>query len=90
MKTKESVINCHQCNVFLVTFRYQLGNSKYICQMDGLIDVLKNEDKNGIESIKVFHFPSNSFKRVSRKEILNNYTFDTEIFEYLSNHYFFK
>ena len=90
MKTKDSVINCQQSNTFLVTFMYQPGNSKYICQRDGLIEVIEKEDARGIESIRVFDYKSNSFKRVSKKELLNNYTFDTEVFEYLSNHYYFR
>ena len=90
MKTKDSVINCQQSNVFLVTFKNQVGNSKYICQRDGLMEVLQKEDKNGIESIKVFDFQKNSFKRVSKKDILTWYTFDTEIIEYLSKHTYFR
>jgi hypothetical protein len=73
-----------------VKFRYQCTNNKYIVQREGLIQVLKNEDKNGIEFIKVFDFDNDKFKRISRKEILQNYTFDTESIEYLTNHYFFK
>jgi len=63
---------------------------KYICQSEGLMEVLKCDGMKGVEYIKVFDPATNSFKRVSRERILSEYSFDTEVYEYLSGHYFFK
>jgi len=90
MKTKENVINCNQRDTYLITFQFQGCNNKYIVQSSGLMNVLKNEDKNGIESIKIFDSVSGSFKRVSREKILNVYKYDTEDYLYLKDHYFFR
>lgn len=89
MKTTENIINVNQRNTFLVKFRYQMAE-QYIVQNSGLIEVLKNCDKNGIEFIKVFNPAKNNFIRISREQILQNYNWETENYLYLQNHYFFK
>lgn len=89
MKTKENIINVHQRNTFLVKFRYQ-SCEQYIVQNTGLIEVLKSCDKNGVEFIKVFDPSKLGFVRISKSEILANYNWETENFEYLSTHYYFK
>jgi len=89
MKTELNVINVNQRNTFLVKFRWQMSE-QYIVQNDGLINVLKNCDKNGIEFIKVFNPAKCNFVRISKSEILMNYNWETENYLYLSNHYYFN
>ena len=74
----------------MVKFRWQLGNAYYIVQSEGLMNVLKNEDKNGIEFIKVLDPSSAKFVRSSKNDILNEFSFDTEMALYLSKHYYFR
>ena len=88
MKTQINIFNLHETHTFLVKFQFQLGNSTYIVQRDGLVNCLKNCDKNGIAFIKLFDFKTNSFKRVSKKDILNFFSWDTESYIYLQKHYF--
>ena len=52
--------------------------------------ILKEHDKNGIESIKVFDPSKEKFVRVSKKDILNFASWETEVSEYLKTHYYFK
>jgi hypothetical protein len=54
------------------------------------MNVLKNEDKNGIEFIKVLDPSSAKFVRSSKNDILNEFSFDTEMALYLSKHYYFR
>jgi len=89
MKTTNNIINVLQRNTFLVKFRYQ-SNEQYIVQGDGLLQVLKNCDKNGIEFIKVFNPEKQRFERISRADIRKNFSWDTEIDLYLDKHYYFN
>ena len=88
MKTKENVINCNQRVTYLVKFQFS-GNQHYIVQNNGLMDILKSHEKP-IEFIKKFDFEKQRFVRVSKDEILANYSWDTEVILYLENHYYFK
>ena len=89
METTKNFINVLQRNTFLVKFKYQ-SSEQYIVQGLGLVDILKNCDKNGIEFIKIFNPAKHRFVRVSRQEILDNFSCETAAFEYLSKHYFFN
>ena len=89
METTKNIINVHQRNTFLIKFRFQLSE-QYIVQNTGLIEVLKQCDKNGIEFIKVFDTSKCKFLRISKSEILQNYSWETENYIYLQNHYYFK
>ena len=53
------------------------------------MDVLKVHEKP-IEFIKKFDFERQRFVRVSKAEILANYSWDNEVVLYLENHYYFK
>lgn len=88
MKTTNNIINCNQRVTYLVKFLFS-GNQHYIVQNDGLIEVLKNHEK-GVEFIKKFDFDKQKFVRVSRGEVLLNYSDEPENYLYLSNHYYFK
>ena len=87
MKTKENVINCNQRVTYLVKFQFS-GNQHYIVQNDGLIDVLKAHEKP-LEFIKKFDFEKQKFVRVSKSEILDNYSYETEILLYIEKHPYF-
>ena len=47
-------------------------------------------DKNGIEFIKVLDPSSAKFVRSSKNDILNEFSFDTEMALFLSKHYYFR
>ena len=87
MKTKENVINCNQRVTYLVKFQFS-GNQHYIVQNDGLMDVLKAHEKP-LEFIKKFDFEKQKFVRVSKSEILDNYSYETEILLYIEKHPYF-
>ena len=89
METTKNIINVHQRNTFLIKFKFQLSE-QYIVQNTGLIEVLKQCDKNGIEFIKVFDPSKCKFVRISKSEIVQNYSWETENYIYLQNHYYFK
>jgi|GEM_PF-6406676 len=81
--------NCNQ-TTFLVEFLFQYPNNIFICQKNGLQEVLKNEDKNGIKSIKIFDPTKNKFTVCSRKKILELMSYNTEFIEFSKTHYYFK
>ena len=76
--------------IFLVKFQFQITEGKFITDLFGLVDVLKTNDKNGVEYIKMFDPAKNKFKRASKQDILKFYTWYTEQHEYLTSHYYFK
>lgn len=77
-------------NTYLVKFQFQSTECRFIVQGSGLMDCLKKYDKNGIEYIREFDPCAGKFKRVSRADILQNFSWDTEVFQYLKGHYYFK
>jgi hypothetical protein len=54
------------------------------------MNCLKTYDLNGIEYIKVFNPVKARFERISRDKILQMFSWQTEDYEYLKNHYYFK
>jgi len=81
------IINMNQGYVFEVNFNFQ-RNNKFVCCKGGLIETLKQYDQNGLNSIKLYD--GKSFKRVAKSKILDLFSWETEQYEYLKNHYFFK
>ena len=75
---------------FLVEFMYQSVGGRFICQGVGLVECLTRYDKNGVKSIKMFDPSKGTFKRVAKKDILQFFTWETEAYLYLTNHYYFK
>jgi hypothetical protein len=55
-----------------------------------LMKILKDFDKNGIKSIKEFNPVKENFTKVSKIDLLKFCSWDTEVSEYLNNHYYFK
>ena len=88
MKNKAKIINTDE-RTFLVSFMWKITSNKFIVNKQGLIDVLKTQDTNGIESIKEFSYANNKFMRVSKKDILQLFSWDTENILYLEKHYYF-
>lgn len=76
---------------FLISFQNRSTCKNFIFQSgEELLEILKNQDKTGIETIKEFDPNKASFKRISKKDFLNNFSWETETSEYLKTHYFFK
>lgn len=86
----KTIINVHHEDLYLVEFRYQGTESKFIVSLNQIADCLKAHDKNGLISIKRFNSEKCVFQRVSRKDILMFLSHDTESILYLENHYYFK
>lgn len=77
-------------HTFLVKFQFQSTNNRFIVQGSGLMEVLKKYDLNGVEYIKIFDPVKCTFKRVSKKFILSFFSWETEVYLYLKDHYYFK
>lgn len=89
MKTS-TVLNAGE-NIFLISFLFQGSKGKYIFKSaSDLLFILKNYDRNGIDKIKRFNHSNYKFEKISKLNILEFYSYDTELIEYLKNHYYFK
>jgi len=78
-------------NTFLITFKFQSTQGKFIFQKPiELKYILENYDKNGIDKILEFDPIKAKFSRVSKQRILNFCNWETEAILYLENHYYFK
>lgn len=67
------------------------NDSKFICQGHGLMNtIIKHEQGKGIEYIKKFDTKTNSFKRISKKDILSYFSWDTEPHLFLKAHSYFS
>ena len=86
---KNGILNT-DFNTYLVKFMYQSTNCRFIVQGSGLMECLKQYDKNGIEYIKEFDPIKGTFKRISKDKILNLFSWETETYLYLKDHYYFK
>jgi hypothetical protein len=85
------LINCHESAVFLIEFKFQGTDSTFIVQgAKAVLECLKTKDKNGIECIKEFDMVKQKFVRVSRKNFISQFGFDTELALYLEQHYYFR
>lgn len=76
---------------FLVKFLFKHTENMFILQgSNALVEVLKKYDQSGIDTIKEYDRSKQAFKRISKRDILNFSSWDTEAFIYLQNHYYFK
>ena len=76
---------------FLVELQFKMTENIFLVQgAEALMNVLKKYDLNGIKYIKELDRHKHSFKRISKKDILNFASWETEAFIYLQNHYYFK
>ena len=75
---------------FLISFQHRSTNKNFIFQSGTeLIEILKKAE-TGVETIKEFDPSKASFKRVSKKDLLQCFNWETETIEYLTNHYYFN
>lgn len=70
--------------LFLIKFRgssqlYAFNNSK----AGNLAEVIKHNNKHGIEFLKVYNPVKNNFKRLSKDQVKFYFNWDTESFEEL-------
>lgn len=78
---------------FLISLKYKSTDKKFIFQAgEELKYILETYDnqKKGIEFIKVFDGSKNNFVKITNAEILNFFSWDTETSIYLEDHYYFK
>ena len=77
--------------ILLITFMWKGTDKKFMCYTEKeFMHILKTYDQNGIENIKQFNPIKNTFIRISKKQILAFFSWDTETSEYLKKHYYFK
>lgn len=75
---------------FLISFQHRSTNKNFIFQTGTeLIEILKKSE-TGIETIKEFDPYKATFKRISKKDFLQCFNWETETTEYLTNHYYFN
>ena len=86
---KNTVINTDY-HTYLIKFQWKSTNNRFIVQGSGLMEVLKEYDKNGVEYIKEFDPVKCTFKRIAKDKLLSMFTWDTETHLYLEDHYYFK
>jgi hypothetical protein len=84
-------LNC-DIRTFAIKLKWRSNDNLFICQDNGLIEAIKSDDKEhkGIEYIKEFDPGKGQFVKVSKESILNHFSWDTESYLYLQNHYYFK
>ncbi len=87
---KNTILNTDK-RLFLITFLHKTTDKKFITGQDvGFMKVLKEFDKTGIESIKVFSPFKNRFERISKGQIRTFFSWCTEVDLYLEKHYYFN
>lgn len=78
---------------YLISLAWRMTNGKYIFK-DGaeLVHILNEYDKEnkGILFIKEFDSQKNKFKAISKGLLLSRFSWQTEAFLYLQEHYYFK
>lgn len=81
---------CTDQRMYLVKFQFTTTKGKFITtELHKCIK--ENEPKDrGIEYIKVFDPVKNTFKRISKADILMFHSWNTEAMEFFKQHYFFK
>ena len=82
---------CTDQRIYLVKFQFTMTNGKFITtELHRCIKENEPKDGRGIEYIKTFDPATNTFKRISKKDILMFHGWNTEAAEFFKTHYFFK
>jgi len=82
---------CTDNRIYLVKFQHTITNGKFItAELVKCIEENEPSDGRGIEYVKVFDPVKNTFKRISKDDILRFHSWDTEAMEFFKLHYFFK
>ena len=85
-----SIIN-NDNRTFLITFSWKRTDRNFMVNHPmSMMEVIKQYDYKGIESIKEFHPAQGKFKRCSKKSILNWANWHTEASIYLTAHSYFS
>jgi len=87
---KNSTILNADRHIFCIKFLWKAIDGKFILHGEELANVIKTHGEKGIEYIKMFDPNDNKFKQVSKSQILRFQSWNTETFEYLKNHSYFK
>lgn len=74
--------------VFLVTFNGV--SNKFITDIEGLGDTVKNNNRHGIDSIKSFNAPKAKFERISKESIAQWVNYNTHTYQELKKANFFR
>ena len=75
--------------IYLVSFAWRATNGKFITTDLGQC-IKDNDQGRGIDYIKALDPIKNSFKRISKKDILSFESWNTETVEILTKHSYFK
>lgn len=82
---------CTDQRAYLVKFQFTSVGGKFITtDLARCIKEHESGNGRGIEYIKTFDPGTNTFKRISKKDILRFHSWDTEATEFFKSHYFFK
>lgn len=76
-------------DLFIVNFYHQTDNN-FVCNAEGLLDVLKTKDRNGINYIKRLDRSKCKFERIGKTKLRQIVGWFTELDIYLDTHYYFK
>ena len=80
-------------HTYFISLSWRLVRGKFIFKNGSeLMHILKEYDKEskGIDFIKQFDPSKGQFVRISKKDFLNRFNWETEAFLYLQDHYYFK
>jgi len=76
---------------FYISFTWKNTDGKFIFQNgESLVKLLKLYDSKGIDFIKEFNPQEGKFKRVSKKDLLTVFSWETETSIFLKDHFYFK
>jgi len=77
--------------IFLVILSFAGTDSKHLFQTgDELVKIIKEYGGKGIDKIKQFDSTKDTFKKISKKDLLAFFDWQTEAYIFLQNHPFFK
>lgn len=75
--------------IFLVKFSFTSVNDKFLTTDLGRT-IKEHDPGRGIDYIKEFDPVKNTFKRISKADILRFHSWNTESLDILKSHYYFK
>ena len=87
-----NIINTN-IRTFIIQLSWRISNSQFIFQngleLKHILETYDKENK-GIDFIKTFDSKKQKFVRISTKELLNIFSWETDFMEFSKTHYFFK
>ena len=83
METLKKILNLDK-RTYLIKFAWKATENKFLFQSGhDLMHLLKNKDNNGIEYIKEYDAVKDKFIRISKKDLLTAFSWETEAILYL-------